>query len=260
MTKAVGKASPRKSSKVAASRPSKTTTSARSAVVTGGGSGIGAATVTMLAKAGYTVLSLDVAFPGGESPTPAITQTVVDITDADAVDAVAAAGPQCLDVVVNAAAIRPVGSILQVDLQDWRRCLDVNVTGAFLVSRAFLPKLRENGSIINVCSGAGYGRRELAAYAASKAALTVLTKCMALDHARNAIRVNAVIPGTTATPMVEAMIGLPAELIVERESPRTTTGLVLSADEVARGIVELAESEMLMTGAVIPIGLLPYEW
>jgi NAD(P)-dependent dehydrogenase (short-subunit alcohol dehydrogenase family) len=231
----------------------------RTAVVTGAGGGIGAAVAGSLAKLGYYVLAIDLRFTG--APGPGIQQVELDIArQAPLLEFAASLAPDSVDAVVNAAAVRPTGSVLNVEPEDWQRCFDVNVTGTYLVSRALLPKLRRNSTIVNVCSGAAYGRRELAAYAASKAAVLSLTRCMALDHAPQSIRVNAVIPGTTATPMLEQMWGQTTADMSTRESPRTLTGLVLSPEDVARGIVDVIRNFSLTSGAAIPIGLLPYEW
>jgi NAD(P)-dependent dehydrogenase (short-subunit alcohol dehydrogenase family) len=231
----------------------------RTAVVTGAGGGIGAAVARALAELGYSVLSIDLRFPNAS--TAGVRQVELDITEqAPLLELVDSVPADSVDVVVNAAAIRPTGSVLHVDPDVWRRCFEVNVTGTYLVSRAFLPKLRPNSTIVNVCSAAAYGRHELAAYAASKAAILSLTKCMALDHAQQAVRVNAVLPGTTATPMLEQMWGHQIADLTTRQSPRTLTGLVLSADSVARGIIDVIENLALTSGAIIPIGLLPYEW
>ena len=231
----------------------------RTAVVTGAGGGIGAAVAQRLSGLGYSVLSIDLRFPHASSA--GVQQIELDITEeAPLLELVDSVPSDSVHVIVNAAAVRPTGSILHVDPREWQRCFEVNVTGTYLVSRLFLPKLRPNSTIVNVCSAAAYGRRELAAYAASKAAVLSLTKCMALDHAPQAIRVNAVIPGTTATPMLEQMWGHRVADLTMRESPRTLTGLVLSADEVARGIIDVIENFALTSGAIVPIGLLPYEW
>jgi NAD(P)-dependent dehydrogenase (short-subunit alcohol dehydrogenase family) len=231
----------------------------RSAVVTGAGGGIGRAVARSLAQSGYSVVGLDLEF--ADTPASGVEQIAADITEQTSLAKIADSLPAAsLDVVVNAAAVRPTGSILNVEPDAWRRCFEVNITGAYLVSRAFLPKMRSNSTIVHLSSGAAYGRRDLAAYAASKAALISMTKCMALDHADQGIRVNAVVPGTTATPMLEQMWGEPSAALTARESPRTTTGRVLSADDVARGITDVINNCTLTSGAVIPIGLLPYEW
>lgn len=229
------------------------------AVVTGAGGGIGAAVVRRMVAAGYRVTAVDVVF--GADADPDAAWLTLDITDDDAVDSAAAGfADATIDALVNCAAVRPTGSILQTTPQQWRACIDVNLTGPFLMCRAFLPKLANPASVVNVCSAAAHGRKDLAAYGASKAALLSLTRSMALDHAPHGIRVNAILPGTTATPMVESIMGLTAGAVTIRPSPRTTTGLVLPADDVARGIVEVVTGSGLTTGAAIPIGLLPYEW
>jgi 3-oxoacyl-[acyl-carrier protein] reductase len=234
------------------------------AVVTGAGSGIGAALTGRLAGAGFDVAAVDVEFGADFTELPEhhnIRPVDLDITDEAALTRfVGELGPTSVHVLLNVAAIRPTGTVPGTDSRTWRRCLEVNVTGPFLVSRALLPRIPRGGRILNVCSAAGYGRRDLAAYATSKAALITLTKCLALDHAVDGIRVNAVLPGTVATPMLEAITGLPTEQNLARTTDRTVTGSVLSAEDVAAGVLQFVTAHELISGAVLPIGILPYQW
>lgn len=111
-----------------------------------------------------------------------------------------------LDIIVNAAAINPYGTAVETDLETWNRCLNVNVTSIFLFAHFGIPEIRKRsgGSIVNLASVQGYAcQRGVAAYAASKGAVHSLTRALALDHARDGVRVNSISPGSIATPMLE---------------------------------------------------------
>ncbi len=112
-----------------------------------------------------------------------------------------------LDIVVNAAGVIHRADALGTDDEQWRHLMAVNVDGPFFLARSAIPALRDNGggSIINISSTCGLtGSAGLAAYCASKGAMTNLTRAMALDHAAEGIRVNAVCPGAVETPMLAA--------------------------------------------------------
>jgi NAD(P)-dependent dehydrogenase (short-subunit alcohol dehydrogenase family) len=108
-----------------------------------------------------------------------------------------------LDVLVNAAGVAFVGTVLETSVEDFDRIQRVNLRSVFLFARAAIPAMRAGGAIVNVASEAGLvGFPSYAAYAASKAAVVNLTRSMALDHAPDGIRVNCVCPGSIETPLL----------------------------------------------------------
>jgi NAD(P)-dependent dehydrogenase (short-subunit alcohol dehydrogenase family) len=163
-----------------------------------------------------------------------------------------------IDVLINNAGILINGTVLECADHDWERVLDVNVSAAFRLSRAVLPTMltQHYGSIVNVASDwALMGAKSAVAYCVSKAALTQLTRCMALDHATDGIRVNAVCPGDTDTPMLNlAFPGADREAKVQKLAAAIPMGRVARADEVAKVVVFLASDDAsFMTGSLVPI-------
>jgi 2-keto-3-deoxy-L-fuconate dehydrogenase len=215
------------------------------AVVTGGASGIGAATARLLQKRGARVAALERHTDGVPDGVLALR---CDVTDTSAVDAAVTEVVERLggvDVLVNNAGIGAVGDVSQNDDAEWARVLDVNVMGVARVTRAALPHLRRSShaAVVNTCSAVAFiGVRQRALYSASKGAVLALTLAMAADHAADGIRVNAVAPGTTDTPWV-------ARLLESAEDPdaaaealrrRQPIGRLVTADEVAYAIASLA--------------------
>ena len=171
----------------------------RRAVVTGGASGIGAATARALVDAGVevTIVDLDPG-PGG---------TALDVTDERAVQSFFA-GLAALDILVNNAGVGHVGSIEETEAADWQRLFRVNVDGMFYCAKYALPLLIASGRgcIVNMGSVAGLGGvKRRFAYCATKGAVIALTRQMALDYAGR-LRVNCICPGTVETPFVEAYL------------------------------------------------------
>jgi len=110
-----------------------------------------------------------------------------------------------LDIIVNAAAIHPFGTVLETDLETWNRCMMVNVGSVYLLAHFGIPEMKKRGggTIINLASVQGYAcQRGVAAYATSKGAIHSLTRALALDHAADNIRVNSISPGSVRTPML----------------------------------------------------------
>jgi NAD(P)-dependent dehydrogenase (short-subunit alcohol dehydrogenase family) len=215
------------------------------AIVTGGASGIGAATAAVLAERGARVAVLDrdaAAAPAGG------VGLVADVADDHSVRSAVAAAADALgglDVLANVAGIGAQGDVAANDDEEWRRVLDVNVVGMARVSRAALPHLRRSphAAVVNVSSALavlGVPRRAL--YAASKGAVLALTLAMAADHAREGIRVNAVLPGTADTPWVGRLLATAPDPVAERAAleARQPIGRLVSADEVAHAIAYLA--------------------
>ena len=110
-----------------------------------------------------------------------------------------------VDIIVNAAAIHPFGTVVDTDLATWNRCMMVNVGSIYLLAHLSIPEMKKRGggSIINLASVQGYAcQRGVAAYATSKGAIHSLTRALALDHAADNIRVNSISPGSVRTPML----------------------------------------------------------
>jgi 2-keto-3-deoxy-L-fuconate dehydrogenase len=214
------------------------------ALVTGGASGIGAATARTLAERGARVASLDRAHAGGSDHL----ELACDVTDRASVDAAVAEAVATLgglDVVVNNAGIGAVGDVAANDDAEWAHVLDVNVTGAARVASAALPHLRRSAApaVVNVSSVvATLGVPQRALYSASKGAVAALTLAMAADHVHEGIRVNAVLPGTADTPWVGRLLEAAEDPVAAAEAlrARQPLGRLVSADEVARAIAYLA--------------------
>src|SRR6476646_3047005 len=216
------------------------------AVVTGGASGIGAATAKLLVERGARVAVLDrdvadvdwtafAAVPGDVTSTAAVDAAISDV--------VLRLG--AIDILVNNAGIGAVGDVTENGEDEWHRVLDVNVVGIARVTRAALPHLRRSAhaAIVNTCSVvASVGVPQRALYAASKGAVAALTLAMAADHVREGIRVNAVTPGTADTPWVGRLLDQAPDAAAAAAAlrARQPMGRLVSAPEVAFAIAYLA--------------------
>jgi 2-keto-3-deoxy-L-fuconate dehydrogenase len=215
------------------------------AIVTGGASGLGAATAALLAARGARVAVLDRDTAGVPAE---YFSAVCDVTDADQVDAAVAAVVDhygSLDIVINNAGIGAAGDVSANGDDEWHRVLDVNVVGIARVTRAALPHLRKSAraAIVNTSSVvAAVGVPNRALYSASKGAVSALTLAMAADHVREGIRVNAVTPGTADTPWVARLLDAAEnrDAAASALRSRQPMGRLVSADEVAHAIVYLA--------------------
>jgi NAD(P)-dependent dehydrogenase (short-subunit alcohol dehydrogenase family) len=214
------------------------------AIVTGGASGIGLATATLLAARGAQVACLDLN-PSVDKPLIAFRADVTD--DASIRAAVAAAAQELggIDIVVNNAGIGAQGSVEDNDDAEWAHVFNVNVQGMVRTSRAALPHLRRSShaAIVNVSSiAATAGLPQRALYSATKGAVLSLTLAMATDHLREGIRVNCVNPGTADTPWIGRLLAKAADPAAERAAleARQPTGRLVTADEVAAAIAYLA--------------------
>ncbi|NYJ07193.1 SDR family NAD(P)-dependent oxidoreductase [Petropleomorpha daqingensis] len=169
-------------------------TTTRTALVTGGGRGLGAATADRLRADGVAVTTLDLT--GADIS--------ADVTDDDALRRIAQEiGP--VDVLVNAAGVvGPNKPLVETTAEEWRRVLDINVVGTVNTMRAFVPGMRERGwgRVVNFASMAGKdGNPNLSIYSASKAAVIALTKSAGKELATSGVLVNVIAPAVIATPM-----------------------------------------------------------
>ena len=223
----------------------------RTALVTGGGSGIGAQTVRALAGNGARVLVADIdgsaALALAESVGNAI-PLPMDVTDPASIEN-ALADLASLDILVNNAGIGHVGSIEECDLEDWRAVMRVNVDGLFLVTSAALPLLTRSDRpcIVNIGSVAGLvGVKRRFAYCASKGAVVSMTRSLAADYAGR-VRVNCVCPGTVDTPFVEAYLEKyhKHEKVEVRKQldARQPVGRLGKPDEIAHLVLYLCSDE-----------------
>jgi 2-keto-3-deoxy-L-fuconate dehydrogenase len=215
------------------------------AIVTGGSSGIGAATAALLKERGAAVAVLDLQ---PEQAADGLIAISCDVSDDAAVRrAVQEAAERLggIDIVANNAGVGAQGTIESNDDAEWHRVFDINVLGMVRVSRAALPYLRESSyaAIVNTCSvAATAGLPQRALYSATKGAVLSLTLSMAADYLHEGIRVNCVNPGTADTPWVGRLLSSAPDPAAERAAleARQPHGRLVSPEEVAMAIVYLA--------------------
>ena len=215
------------------------------AVVTGGASGIGAATAKRLRECGASVAVLDLSPESAADGLFAVRADVADDASVRAAIEAVVTHFGRLDILVNNAGIGAQGTVESNDDDEWMRVLNVNLLGLVRVSRAALPHLRRSpfAAIINTGSiAATAGLPQRALYSASKGAVLALTRAMAADHLREGIRVNCVNPGTADTPWVGRLLSKAEDPAAERAalSARQPHGRLVSPDEVAGAIAYLA--------------------
>lgn len=183
----------------------------KTALITAAGQGIGRATAVRFRDEGARVIATDITI-APLADEPGIEVHELDVTDPAAIDRLRDELPR-LDVLFNCAGMVPAGALLDCDRESWQRCLDLNVTSMFDMTRAFLPGMREaGGSIINMASLASSikGIPNRCAYGMSKAAVIGLTKSIAADYMADGVRCNAICPGTVASPSLHERIAAQA--------------------------------------------------
>jgi 2-keto-3-deoxy-L-fuconate dehydrogenase len=228
----------------------------RRALVTGAGSGIGAAVARRLAAEGAEVVLTDVHAGAVETLAaelgPPATALGLDVRDEEQV-APATAG---LDVLVNVAGIGSTTTAPETPLEVWEDVLAVNARGTFLCCKHAIPGMaaRGGGSIVNVASVAALvGLRNRAAYCASKGAVVALTRALAVDHVGDGIRVNAVCPGTVDSPWVRRLVEEAGESL-DALRARQPLGRLGTPEEIAEAVAYLAsDAAAFVTGTVFVI-------
>ena len=236
------------------------------AIVTGAGSGIGRACALALAREGASVALVgrrkdrieDAAREAGTSAI-AIAADVSKQTDIERVIERAVGAFGGLNVLVNNAGILHPGTVEQITEQQWDETFNTNVRGLWLLSRAVLPHMRKagGGSIINMASVLGInGARLRSVYAASKGAVILLTKCMAIDHGPERIRVNAICPSFVETELTAGYLKTVADPDAVRRERISVhpIGRLGQPEDMAGLTVYLASDESSwVTGAVFPV-------
>ena len=232
--------------------------------VTGATAGIGAATARRLAAEGGTLVLSGRNRAGaeallaelGEEQAAFVGGDVRERTTADRVVAAALESHGKLDVLVNNAAVDHTGDVLETPIEEVRALFDVNVFGAMhMLQAAGLAMRGRGGAIVNVSSRlASIGVPTMAMYSAAKGALLSLTRAAAVELARDGIRVNAVAPGMTRTPLFEAWAAAEGGDVVARAADAIPQGRFATPEEVAAAIAFLASNDAAhITGASLPV-------
>jgi NAD(P)-dependent dehydrogenase (short-subunit alcohol dehydrogenase family) len=219
------------------------------ALVTGGGSGIGAAVVHRLADDGFDVTVADLE-PDAVATELGATSVRLDVRDEVRV----AQAMEGVELLVNAAGIGSTTDAPNTPLEIWDDVFAVNARGTFLCCKHAITGMRERGggAIVNVASIAGLvGLKNRAAYCASKGAVIALTRALAVDHVGDGIRVNAVCPGTVDTPWVQRLVERSGESLDDLRA-RQPMGRLGTPEEIAEAVVYLATAAFV-TGTILTV-------
>jgi NAD(P)-dependent dehydrogenase (short-subunit alcohol dehydrogenase family) len=231
------------------------------ALITGGASGIGAATARRLSEAGASVVIADLneaAATALADELPGAKAVAMDVTSASSI-AAAIEGLKRLDILVNNAGIGLVGGIAQTEEADFARLMTVNATSVYLVTKAALPLLlAARGSIVNIGSVAGMiGIKQRFAYCASKGAVIAMTRQLAVEYPKE-LRVNCIAPGTVQSPFVEGYLEKYHAHEIDKMrvelAARQPMGRLGTPEEIAAMVHYICSTEAeFMTGSVLTI-------
>lgn len=232
------------------------------AVITGGASGIGLATARRLHGEGAAVVIADLSDEAGEAVARELGERCVyqhaDVADYDQVAALMARAVQAfggLDIVFNNAGVGSFAATPDLTVEEWRRVIDIDLSGVFYGCKAAIPHLRARGggAIVNTASISGMGGDfSFAAYNAAKGGVINFTRAVAIDHAREGIRVNAVCPGPVDTPIIAGIDQFQGVRQVWNEA--VPMGRFARPEEIAAVVAFLAcDDASYLTGAIVPV-------
>ncbi|MCA8030978.1 SDR family NAD(P)-dependent oxidoreductase [Burkholderia cepacia] len=252
-------------------------------IVTGGTFGLGQSIAIDLAERGHQVVAFGLSAAQVSSTAIGFDELLtvleerglsdrVDVLDADVSDArkVKSVIDHALmrygriDGLVNNAAIGPLGTVLDTDESLFDRIFAVNVRGTYLASRGVIPHMKANGggAIVNIGSGAGYGKPNMAAYAGSKGAILALSTAMAYDHFHDHIRVNVAIPGGggIVSGMSVGRVGGDEDLFKRRVVTGTVAGRPANGKDLANAVAFLLSDEAAtISGTVVDVGCFAHQ-
>lgn len=234
-------------------------------IVTGASSGIGRASAIIFAKNGAKVVAADVDEEGGERTVDKIVKAQgsaifvkTDVSKAaDAERCVKSAVTEFgrLDCLFNNAGFNPVGTVVDTSEELWDRVLDINLKGMFLMCKYAIPEMKKTGKGAIVCTASVDGVLAIpneAAYIASKGGIISLVKAMAVDHARESIRVNCILPGTIRTPLYERFMKENENF--KDQADQHAMRRIGEPEEVAEvAMFLLSDAPTFVTGAIIPV-------
>jgi NAD(P)-dependent dehydrogenase (short-subunit alcohol dehydrogenase family) len=250
-------------------------------IVTGGTFGLGQSIVVDLAQRGHQVVAFGLAQAQISSTAQGLDSLRAELQlagcRADVLEADVSSAADVQRVVdhtvarygtvhglVNNAAIGPLGTVLTTDEATFERILDVNVKGTYLASRAVLPHMVRGGggSIVNIGSGAGYGKPNMAAYSASKGAIVALSMAMAYDHFHDKVRVNVAIPGGggIVSGMSVGRTGGDTEAFRRRPAPGTAAGRPATGHDLSKAVAFLlSDDAATISGTIMDVGCFSHQ-
>ncbi|WP_458766315.1 SDR family NAD(P)-dependent oxidoreductase [Cupriavidus basilensis] len=252
-------------------------------IVTGGTFGLGKAITLLLAQRGHSVVAFGLRKAQVSSTAQGFEELEAEIAhlglsdrvllreaDVSNPEDVARVTEETLrrfgriDGLVNNAAIGPLGTVLDTDPMLFDSIFAVNVRGTYLTSRAVIPHMASQGggSIVNIGSGAGYGKPNMAAYASSKGAIVALTMAMAYDHFHDHIRVNVAIPGGggIVSGMSVGRVGGDVDVFKSRKVAGTVAGRTATGEDLARAVAFLlSDDATTISGTVVDVGCFAHQ-
>lgn len=250
-------------------------------IVTGGTFGLGQSITVELARRGHQVVAFGLAQPQVSSTAQGLDSLAAELEEAGCkADVLEADVSSAVDVkrvvahavsrygtvngLVNNAAIGPLGTVLTTEESLFERILDVNLKGTYLMSREVIPHMARagGGSIVNIGSGAGYGKPNMAAYSASKGGIVALTMAMAYDHFHDRVRVNVAIPGGggIVSGMSVGRFGGDADAFLRKPAPGTAAGRPATGRDLANAVAFLLSDEAAtISGTVLDVGCFAHQ-